>query len=201
MKIKSAYFLKSCVSQSHLPSFAFPEFAFLGRSNVGKSSLLNMILGQKGLVKTGSRPGVTQAINFFIVNDNSSFVDLPGFGYAKVPADIRKKFMPLIKGYLEGRKNLKVAFLLIDIRRTPGDFEEDMLDFLAKNRIPVAITLTKCDKLSANQRKKRIREIIETMGIGRDSIFLTSCKTGEGKKEILSLIADLLKKGGTKAES
>lgn len=201
MKIKSAYFLKSCVSASHLPSYPFPEFAFLGRSNVGKSSLLNMILGQKDLVKTGARPGVTQAINFFIANDNSSFVDLPGFGYAKVPGDIRKKFMPLIKSYLEGRENLKVAFLLIDIRRTPGDFEEEMLEFLEKNRIPVVITLTKCDKLSGNQRKKRIQEIMETLDIDRDSIFLTSCKTGEGKREILSVVGDFIKQGDVRAES
>lgn len=201
MKIKSAYFLKGCVSAKHFPSYPFPEFAFLGRSNVGKSSLLNMILGQKDLVKTGARPGVTQEINFFIVNDNSSFVDLPGFGYAKVPADIRKKFMPLIKSYLEGRDNLKVAFLLIDIRRTPGDFEEDMLEFLEKNRIPVVITLTKSDKLSGNQRKKRIQEIIEALDIDRDSIFLTSCKTGEGKREILSVVSDFIRQGGTKAES
>lgn len=201
MKIKSAYFLKSCVSPSHFPSYPFPEFVFLGRSNVGKSSLLNMILGQKDLVKTGSRPGVTQAINFFIVNDNSSFVDLPGFGYAKVPQDVKKKFMPLIKRYIEGRENLKAAFLLIDIRRTPGDFEEDMLEFLEKNRIPVVITLTKCDKLSGNQRKQRIHEIMEAMDIDRDSIFLTSCKTGEGKREILSVVSDLIRQGGSTTES
>lgn len=193
MKIKNAYFLKSCVSTTQFPSFAFPEFAFLGRSNVGKSSLLNMLLGQKDLVKTGARPGVTQAINFFIVNENSSFVDLPGFGYAKVPADIKKKFIPMIKGYLESRENLKLAFLLIDIRRTPGDFEEDILAFMETHRIPVAVTLTKCDKLSGNQRKKRIQEIMDTMGIGRDSIFLSSCKTGEGKKDILSVISDYIK--------
>ena len=201
MKIKNAYFLKSCVSASHFPSYPFPEFAFLGRSNAGKSSLLNMILGQKDLVKTGARPGVTQAINFFIVNDNSSFVDLPGFGYAKIPAEIRKKFMPLIKNYLEGRDNLKVAFLLIDIRRTPGDFEEDMLEFLEKNRVPAVITLTKCDKLSGSQRKKRIQEIMDTLDISRDSIFLTSCKTGEGKREILSVVSDFIRQGGTTSES
>jgi GTP-binding protein len=201
MKIKNAYFLKSCVSVSQFPSYPYPEFAFLGRSNVGKSSLLNMILGQKDLVKTGSRPGVTRAINFFIANDNSSFVDLPGFGYAKVPANIRKKFMPLIKSYLEGRENLKVAFLLIDIRRTPGDFEEEMLAFLEKNRIPVVITLTKCDKLSGNLKKKRINEIMEAMDIDRDSLFLTSCKTGEGKREILSVVGDFLKNDSPIVES
>ncbi len=197
MKIKNAYFLKSCTSPSQFPSYPFPEFAFLGRSNVGKSSLMNMLLGQKGLVRTGARPGVTQMINFFIVNDNSSFVDLPGFGYAKLPADVKKKFMPLIRNYLENRENLKLVFLLIDIRRTPGDYEEDILEFLEKMKIPVVITLTKCDKLSGSQKKKRLMEIGEAMGLDRDSIFLSSCKTGEGKKELLAVINSFIRHEGT----
>lgn len=188
MKVKTAGFLKSCTGFSQFPSFDYPEFAFFGRSNVGKSSLLNMILGQKDLVKTGSRPGVTQTINFFIVNDNRSFVDLPGFGYAKLPMTIKKKLMPMIVEYIEKRENLKLAFLLIDIRRIPGDYENDIIELLAKNKIPVVITLTKCDKLSKNQRHKNISEIQKTLGIDKDSIFVTSSETAEGKKELLMLI-------------
>jgi GTP-binding protein len=105
MKIKKEYYLTSCVKSSQFPSFTHPEFAFFGRSNVGKSSLLNMLLGQKGLVKTGARPGVTQTINFFIVNDNRSFADLPGIGYAKLPMNIKKKFMPMIKNILHQGKS------------------------------------------------------------------------------------------------
>lgn len=188
MKIKTVAFLKSCTKSEHFPGYDFPEFAFFGRSNVGKSSLLNMILSQKDLVKTGSRPGVTQTINFFVVNDNRSFVDLPGFGYAKLPMAIKKKLLPMIKEYIEKRENLKLAFLLIDIRRVPGDYEQDIIELLAKNDVPVVITLTKCDKLSKNQRQKNISEIQKALEIDRDSIFLTSSETNEGKKELLMLI-------------
>jgi GTP-binding protein len=191
MKIKNAYFLKSCTAATQFPDLNYPEFAFFGRSNVGKSSLLNMLLGKKDLVKTGSRPGVTTMVNFFIVNDNRSFVDLPGFGYAKLPAPMRKKFMPLIKEYISNRTNLKAGFLLIDIRRTPGDFEEEILSFLTGREIPVAITITKADKLSKNQRVKKIREIEEALGISSNSIFITSAGTGEGKHQILRLINEL----------
>lgn len=188
MKIKSVSFLKSCTSPSQFPGFDYPEFAFFGRSNVGKSSLLNMILGQKDLVKTGSRPGVTQTINFFIVNDSRSFVDLPGFGYAKLPITVKKKLLPMVNDYIKKRENLKLAFLLIDVRRVPGDYERDIIELLAENEVPVVITLTKCDKLSKNQRQKNISEIQKALDIERDSIFLTSSETNEGKKELLMLI-------------
>lgn len=191
MKIKSASFLKSCTSYEQFPDLNYPEFAFFGRSNVGKSSLLNMLLNKKDLVKTGSRPGVTTMVNFFIVNDNKSFVDMPGFGYAKLPAPMRKKFMPLIREYIEKRTNLKAAFLLIDIRRTPGDYEEEILSLLTNKEIPVAITITKADKLSKNQRGKRLKEIEDSLGIDNDSIFITSATTGEGKQNILNIITDL----------
>lgn len=190
MNIKKAYYLTSCVKSSQFPSFAHPEFAFFGRSNVGKSSLLNMLLGQKGLVKTGARPGVTQTINFFIVNDNRSFADLPGIGYAKLPMNIKKKFMPMIKEYITTRENLRLAFLLVDARRTPGDYEHDLIDLLIENKIPVAITLTKCDKLSKNELAKSISTISKTLNIETDSIFVTSSKTATGRKELLSLIDD-----------
>ncbi len=199
MKIKKVYFLKSCVKPSQFPDFTYPEFAFMGRSNVGKSSLLNMILSKKDLVKTGARPGVTKMVNFFIVNDNRSFVDLPGFGYAKLPADMRKKFLPMIKDYVNARENLKIVFLLVDIRRVPGDFEKDIIEFLSQKEVPVAICLTKCDKLSKNQRPKNVKDIINALGIERDSIFITSASSGEGKKELLNLIEEF--SAETKAES
>jgi GTP-binding protein len=191
MKIKTAVFLKSCTASTQFPDLNYPEFAFFGRSNVGKSSLLNMLLGKKDLVKTGSRPGVTTMVNFFTVNESKSFVDLPGFGYSKLPASMRKKFMPLIKDYIANRPNLKAGFLLIDIRRTPGDFEKEILSFLTGREIPVAITITKADKLSKNQRVKKIREIEQALVISSDSIFITSASTGEGKQQILRLINEL----------
>ncbi len=193
MNIKKAYYLTSCVKSSQFPSFAHPEFAFFGRSNVGKSSLLNMLLGQKGLVKTGARPGVTQTINFFIVNDNRSFADLPGIGYAKLPMEIKKKFMPMIKDYITKRDNLRLAFVLVDARRTPGDYEHELIELLIENKIPVAITLTKCDKLSKNELAKSISTISSELSIDKDSIFVTSSKTNAGRKELLSLIDDFSK--------
>ncbi len=154
-----------------------------------------MLVNKKDLVKTGSRPGVTTMINFFIINNNTSFVDMPGFGYAKLPAPIRKKFMPLIREYIEKRTNLKAAFLLIDIRRTPGDYEEEILSLLTNKKIPVAITITKADKLSKNQRGKRLKAIEDALGISSDSIFITSASTGEGKQSILNIINDLCQNG------
>lgn len=193
MNIKKAYYLTSCVKSAQFPSYTHPEFAFFGRSNVGKSSLLNMLLGQKGLVKTGARPGVTQTINFFIVNENRSFADLPGIGYAKLPMNIKKKFMPMIKEYITSRENLRLAFVLVDARRIPGDYEHDLIELLIENKIPVAITMTKCDKLSKNELAKSISTISKTLEIGIESIFVTSSKTNAGRKELLSLIDDFSK--------
>jgi len=190
MKFKNVYFLKSCKKESTFPKYTHPEFAFFGRSNVGKSSLINMLLGQKNLVKTGSKPGVTQLINFFVIDDRVSIVDLPGYGFAKVPKEIKNSFTPMIRGYVENRPNLKLAFLLIDIRRVPDKFEHDLNSFLIENDIPVAVTLTKCDKLSGNQRAKNLKKILAELEIDRDSVFFTSTKTGEGKKDLLKLLDD-----------
>ena len=123
MNILNIQFVKSCASASQFPRYQHPEIAFFGRSNVGKSSLINMLMKKKNLVKTGSKPGVTKTVNFFLLNDSISIADLPGFGYAKVPLEIKKAFLPLIKRYIDSRDNLKLAFLLIDIRRTPDRFE------------------------------------------------------------------------------
>ncbi len=190
MKIQDVHFLKSCTAPSQFPRYSYPELAFLGRSNVGKSSLINMLMRKKDLVKTGSRPGVTKTVNFFVLNNAISIADLPGFGYAKVPMEMKKAFLPLIKKYIETRSNLKLALLLIDIRRTPDDYEEEILSILARREIPSAITLTKCDKLSRNQRNQRIRQISETLGIPGDSFFTTSAKSGDGRRDILRLIDD-----------
>ncbi len=188
MKIKEVYFLKSCSTPSQFPRYSYPEFAFMGRSNVGKSSLINMLMKKKDLVKTGSRPGVTKTVNFFLLNNAISIADLPGFGYAKLPMEIKKAFLPLIKKYITTRANLKLAFLLIDIRRTPDDFEAEILSLLASLKIPAAITLTKCDKLSRNQRSQRVRQISEALGISRDALFISSAKSGDGRREMLGLI-------------
>jgi GTP-binding protein len=193
MKIHEVHFLKSCSAPPQFPKYPYPEFAFMGRSNVGKSSLINMMMNKKDLVKTGSRPGVTKTVNFFVLNNAISIADLPGFGYAKLPMEMRKAFLPLIRKYISTRTNLRLAFLLIDIRRTPDDFEAEILSLLASHKIPAAITLTKCDKLSRNQRAQRVRQISEALGIPRDSLFVSSAKSGDGRREMLGLIDEYSK--------
>jgi GTP-binding protein len=188
MKIQSVRFLKSCPGPSSFPDYSFPEFAFFGRSNTGKSSLINMLMGMKDLVKTGKMPGVTKTVNFFILNENISIADLPGFGYAKLPAELKNKFLPLIYNYIGVRNNLRLAFLLIDIRRVPGDFEFDLLEKLSDNEINTAIVLTKCDKLSKMQRAASMKKIAAALEISENSVFFTSSKNGEGKKDLLSLM-------------
>ncbi len=188
MKFNTAKFIKSAKVPKDFPDSSMPEFAFFGRSNTGKSSLLNMITGRKDLVKTGSRPGMTQLINFFTVDDQVSFADLPGFGFAKVPAEIRKGFMPMIREYASARKNLKLAFLLVDIRRIPGDMELELLEYLTGMGIPVAVILTKCDKVSGNERVKNLKNISEALELDQDAFFLSSSLKGTGKKELRQLI-------------
>ncbi len=188
MKITDAVFVKSAIKPKDFPSEKLPEYAFFGRSNVGKSSLINMLTGKKGLVKTGRTPGVTQTINFFRINNSCFFVDLPGFGFAKVPKEVKDTFSPMITHYLSAGRDLKIAFLLVDCRRTPGDFEEEIIAMLADARIPTAVVATKCDKLSKLQRAIQMTKISQALHIDKNDIFITSTKSGEGKKELLGLI-------------
>ena len=190
MKIKDTAFVKSANKPSDFPNYSFPEFAFFGRSNVGKSSLINMITEKKSLVRVGSKPGVTTMINFFLLNENISIADLPGFGYARIPHSLKQSFLPLIKNYIRIRENLRLAFLLVDIRREPSEFEIEMIIHLTNAEIPIAVTATKCDKLSKNQKKKRAIEISANLEIDIDSIFFTSSKSREGKNEIHTLIEE-----------
>ncbi len=190
IKITDAKFLKSCPSTKQLPPLPYPEFAFLGRSNVGKSSFINMLAGRKDLVKTGARPGVTVAVNIFILNGKMSFADLPGFGYAKLPRSIRNTLVPLIRDYVTVRESLRLAFLLVDVRRVPDENERGYIELLSRRRIPVAIALTKCDKLSRAQKLRAVREIAAALEVESHALFCTSAKTGEGRKEILDLIEE-----------
>jgi len=190
MKIKQIRFITSATSPRHYPDYSCPEFAFMGRSNVGKSSLINMLTGRKDLVKVGGKPGVTTTINFFLLNEAISLVDLPGFGYARLPKEKRKTFLPMIKEYVVGRLSLKTVFLLIDIRRTPDDFERELIGVITGRSVPVAIVATKSDKISRNLRKRALNDISKALGLEPDYIFTSSAKTGEGKREILSLVRE-----------
>ncbi|MEN6317479.1 MAG: ribosome biogenesis GTP-binding protein YihA/YsxC [Syntrophaceae bacterium] len=191
MKIVSAEFIKSAAEPSHYPESTFPEIAFAGRSNVGKSSLINTITSKKSLARTSSTPGCTQLINFFIVNNQLSFVDLPGYGFAKVPEAVRKNWKPMIEKYLTERKTLRLVILIVDIRRDPSEEELSFIQWLHMYNIPFLFVLTKIDKLSRNQRAVRWRRIKESLGLTATPV-LFSARTGEGKKDIWKTIRSVL---------
>ncbi len=192
MIIKTAEFVKSATNPSQYPEELLPEIAFVGRSNVGKSSLINTLVNRRQLVKTSSTPGRTQLINFFDINSTFSFVDLPGYGYAKVPASVRKNWGPMIETYLSGRKTLKGAVMILDLRRLPGQTEMDLVDWMAHHRIPGLLILTKTDKLSRSRQLVRHRDIAETLGIEKDRLLLFSAKTRQGKDQIWEMIERLI---------
>jgi GTP-binding protein len=192
MIIKSAEFVKSAVKPSQYTSAAFPEIAFSGRSNVGKSSLINTLVNRKHLVKTSSTPGRTQLINFFIINKTISFVDLPGFGYAKVPASVRKSWGPMIETYLSTRKTLKGVVLIMDIRRIAGMQELNFIEWFHYFNIPSILILTKIDKLSKIKQKNQHLAIAKALSVNEEELILFSAKTRMGKGGVWKAIERLI---------
>jgi GTP-binding protein len=191
MKIKQVEFIKSAVKPSQYPEYDFNEIAFAGRSNVGKSSLINTLIQRRDMVKTSSKPGCTQLINFFMVNDSLSFVDLPGYGYAKVSKKIRSQWQPMIDAYLSHRKNLLGLILLVDIRRDPGKEEFEMVNWLESHGMPFLVVLTKADKLSKTNQQKRLAAISSGMKREPDRFILFSTKTKKGRDTVLEEIQNL----------
>ena len=191
MIITSAQFVKSAVTPSQYPPVDLPEIAFTGRSNVGKSSLINTLLNRKHLVKTSSTPGRTQLINFFIVNRAFSFVDLPGFGYAKVPAAVRRSWGPMVETYLSTRKTLKGVVLIMDLRRIPGIQELNFIEWLRVQAIPEILVLTKSDKLSKNKQITQKKSIAEALGVPKEQPILFSAKSRMGKDDLWQAIEQL----------
>lgn len=192
MIIKDVQFVKSAVYPDHYPEYDFPEIAFAGRSNVGKSSLINTLIQRKDMVKTSSKPGCTQLINFFMINEELSFVDLPGYGYAKVSKKIRAQWQPMVNRYLSSRQNLLGLILLIDIRRDPGQEELDMMDWLEDHDMPYLLVLTKADKLSKTKQQKRLTAICSQIDREKDGVILFSSKTRKGRDTVLSEINNLI---------
>jgi GTP-binding protein len=184
MDVKQADFIKSAVKPMDYPPAELPEVAFVGRSNVGKSSLINVLANRKGLVRISSTPGRTQLINFFNINGVLSLVDLPGYGYAKAPPEVRKQWQPMIATYLAKRDSLKAVVLILDIRRIPSDGDLDMLHWLSTYGIPPIIVLTKCDKLSKNERAKQAALIAEAIGRNKDELLPFSALSKEGRDGI-----------------
>jgi GTP-binding protein len=192
MLIKSADFVTSAVKPSQYPPADIPEIAFAGRSNVGKSSLINTLVNRKRLVKTSSTPGRTQLINFFRVNDAFHLVDLPGYGYAKVPAAVKRQWGPMIEAYLQQRESLQGVVLILDVRRTPGDEERNFIAWLNRYGLPVILALTKADKLSKSKLSQRRRVISQALNQDSENLLLFSAKTRQGKDEVWRAIEQLL---------
>jgi len=192
MDVHQAVFIKSAVKPKDFPPAELPEVAFVGRSNVGKSSLINVLSGRKALVRTSSTPGRTQLINFFDINGILTLVDLPGYGYAKAPPDVRKQWGPMIETYLAKRENLKTVVLILDIRRIPSDGDLDMLGWLQRYNIPPIIVLTKCDKLSKNERAKQTALISAAISRDKDMMLPFSALSKDGRNGIWDEILRML---------
>ena len=186
MKITSAEFIKSAFEREHWPHDGRSEIAFLGRSNVGKSSLLNSLLQRKGLARTSNTPGRTQSINYFLVNDGFYFVDLPGYGYAKVSKSMRADWGKMAEDYLSDRKELVLCIQLVDSRHEPSRLDLQLHEWLVFNQQPHIVVATKSDKLSSNDLKKQLRLIEEKMTGSR--VIPYSAQTGNGRDAVWSEI-------------
>lgn len=194
MEIISAEFVISNSDYTKCPNSQLPEYAFIGRSNVGKSSLINMLTNKKNLAKTSSKPGKTLLINHFLINQTWHLVDLPGYGYASIGKDMRQKLKEIIEGYLLYRPQLTNVFLLIDSRHAPQKIDMDFMQWMGENEIPFAIVFTKIDKLSQTKSKDNIEkykdslaEVWETL----PKIFVTSSEKQQGREELLDYIDEI----------
>jgi len=195
MRLKSATFVISNTDVAKCPQHAQPEYAFIGRSNVGKSSLINALLQHKGLAKTSSRPGKTQLINHFLINDYWYLVDLPGYGYARVSKTQKKKFQESITRYFEQRQELYCTFLLIDIRHKPQPIDLQFMEWLGQNQIPFVIVFTKADKLKPQQRQNQVQAyknaLLAHAWEDIPPVFITSATNKTGCETLLAYIGDL----------
>jgi GTP-binding protein len=192
MKITSAEFVKSAFERSHWITDGLPEIAFLGRSNVGKSSLLNSLLGRKGLARTSNTPGRTQSLNYYRINDSFYFVDLPGYGYARVSKSVRADWGKMAEDYLSDRHSLILCIQLIDARHRPSDLDLMLNEWLTVNGKDHIVVATKTDKLSSNQLTKQLKMIKDELP--SENIVPFSSVSGRGRNDLWNVISDKLKK-------
>jgi GTP-binding protein len=183
MKILSAEFIISAAASLQFPMDHKPQIAFAGRSNVGKSSIINSLLHRKNLVKTSTTPGKTQLINFFLINNDFYFVDLPGYGYARVPKSVTDAWAPMIEGYLKGVTELAAVVVLLDSRRTPDERDKRLIEWLRQYDIPAIFALTKIDKIARQESARAHRDIGSALNIS-GALVPTSAKSGQGIKEL-----------------
>ena len=203
MQVKSASFVISNTDVKKCPKDPLPEYAFIGRSNVGKSSLINMLTERKSLAKTSGRPGKTQLINHFLINKNWFLVDLPGYGYARVSKSAKKVFQKFITDYFSKRQQLVSAFVLIDIRHEPQKVDTEFMEWLGENQIPFSIIFTKADKLKPGAITRNVEAYLATLEQGAweaaPNHFVTSSSSGMGREEVLEYIDQInseINKGG-----
>lgn len=189
MKVTNSQFIISAVGPDQYPIDGLPEMALAGRSNVGKSSLINRLIDRRNLARTSSQPGKTQTLNYYRLNDIIYFVDLPGYGFAKVSKTEREKWGRFIEQYLIHRQELKLLLLLVDVRHEPSKDDQAMFDWLRHFDIPVLVVATKADKIPKGKWQKHVKIIRDTLGMGQtDSLVLFSSETGLGKEELWSRI-------------
>ena len=192
MKIKKADFVKSAVYEKDYPEqLDKMEFAFVGRSNVGKSSLINSLTSRLKLARTSKTPGRTQLINYFLINDEFYIVDLPGYGFAKVPKEMKKQWGKTMERYIASKRK-KLVFVLLDIRRVPSDEDIEMLEWLEYNEMDYKIIFTKIDKLSNNERAKQLKAIKTRLVFEKEDVFFHSSLTNKGRDEILAFMEEKL---------
>ena len=198
MIIRSTTFIKSATRPGNYPETSLPEVAFAGRSNVGKSTLINTLVNRRGLVRTSSTPGRTQLLNFFDINGEFSLVDLPGYGFAKVPLAVKKDWGPMVRTYLERREQLKGVVVLFDIRRVPREEDLDLLDWLEEFEVPTIPVITKIDKISRNRRAAQVKPILEATGLPLEAFSFFSALSKEGREDIWERIEEALVLPGRK---
>lgn len=192
MKVLTARFVKSAMKPAQYPKDRLPEVAFVGRSNVGKSSLLNALLNRKGLAKISATPGKTQTVNFFAINEKLYFVDLPGYGFAKVPVSVKEEWGRVMTQYLMARETLRLVVALIDARHPPTELDLEMLALLEDAQVPTLIVATKIDKLKRSERKKKLTEIRNALGLDEDAVVQPfSSVTREGVKPLWGIIDEV----------